>query len=208
MKIDMSGDNTIDFWFSMGSTYTYLTVMRLPAVEQSAGVRFRWRPFYLGRIFTEMNNVPFADKPAKQAYMWRDIERRASIYDIPLDVPAPYPVKQVVLANRIAYLGIQGGWGEAFVRASYRQWFQHGQLPGEEPNLSSSLRAAGQDPQRVLSLADDPATDQALIADTNEARRLGIFGSPTFVAGSELFWGDDRLDEAVTWLRRGKLGSR
>lgn len=200
------GERTIDFWFSLGSTYTYLTVMRLPSLEKSAGARFRWRPFYLGSIFKETNHVPFADKPAKMAYMWRDIERRAAALGIPLSVPAPYPATQAALANRLAHIGVRGGWGESFVRCSYRQWFQHGHLPGEEPSLSSSLREAGQDPGLALEEANDPATDKALVAETDEARRLGVFGSPTFVVGREIFWGDDRLDDAIAWSRRGESG--
>ena len=197
----MKTERVIDFWFSMASTYTYLTVMRLPGLERSASVRFRWRPFYLGNIFKEMNHVPFADKPAKLAYMWRDIERRASAFGIAAAVPAPYPLKQPILANRIAYLGFQGNWGELFVRSSYRHWFQHGHASGEEPNLSSSLREAGQDPAQVLRMAEDPAIDRALVVETDEARRLGVFGSPSFVVGRELFWGDDRLDDALAWSR-------
>ena len=89
---------SIDFWFTMGSTYTYLTVMRLPELERETGVSFHWRPFHLLTILNEMKHVPFADKPAKQAYMWRDIARRAAMHGIPLQVPAPYPVKQSVVA--------------------------------------------------------------------------------------------------------------
>ena len=57
----------IDFWFTMGSTYAYLTVMRLPDVQRERGVQFRWRPFHLLTILQEMKHVPFADKPAKSA---------------------------------------------------------------------------------------------------------------------------------------------
>jgi 2-hydroxychromene-2-carboxylate isomerase len=75
----------------MGSTYTYLTVMRLADVEKRSGVLFRWRPFHLLTILQEMKHVPFADKPAKAAYMWRDVARRAEMYGIPpIRVPAPY----------------------------------------------------------------------------------------------------------------------
>jgi DSBA-like thioredoxin domain len=74
----------IDFWFTMGSTYSYLSVSRLADVERSTGVTFRWRPFHLLIILQEMKHVPFADKPTKSAYMWRDIERRAAMYGIPM----------------------------------------------------------------------------------------------------------------------------
>ncbi len=68
----------IDFWFSIGSTYTYLTVMRLHNVEQESGMRFNWRPFSVRVLMQEMNNIPFKGKPAKEQYMWRDLERRAA----------------------------------------------------------------------------------------------------------------------------------
>ncbi|TIT86612.1 MAG: 2-hydroxychromene-2-carboxylate isomerase, partial [Mesorhizobium sp.] len=70
----------IDFWFSIGSTYTYLSVMRLAEVAAETGIEFRWRPFNVRAIMIEMDNIPFAKKPAKAAYMWRDIERRAAMY--------------------------------------------------------------------------------------------------------------------------------
>src|SRR5690348_17709932 len=98
----MAAAKPIEFWFTMGSTYTYLTVMRLPKLEKASGIPFRWRPFHLLTILQEMKHVPFADKPAKAAYMWRDIERRAQLYEIPLRVPAPYPAKQSILANQVA----------------------------------------------------------------------------------------------------------
>jgi 2-hydroxychromene-2-carboxylate isomerase len=140
---------SIDFWFTMGSTYTYLTVMRLADVEKRTGISFHWRPFHLMTILQEMKHVPFADKPTKAAYMWRDIERRAGMYGIPLRVPAPYPAKQSIVANRIAILGLEEGWGTDFIRAAYRRWFQVGQQTGSEPNVSESLKEIGQDPGRV-----------------------------------------------------------
>ena len=195
----------IDFWFTMGSTYSFLSVMRLGEIEKSSGVAFRWRPFHLLVILQEMNHVPFADKPAKSAYMWRDIERRAAMYGIPARLPAPYPVKHSVVANLVASVGMSEGWGADFVRAAYRHWFQLGQETGSEPNLSASLRDIGQDPERVLKLAAGDAAKTLLGAETDAARELGIFGSPTFTVGRELFWGDDRLDDAIDWLRSGRL---
>src|ERR1700758_3263598 len=173
----------IDFWFTMGSTYSFLSVMRLEEVERSTGVSFRWRPFHLLVILQDMKHVPFADKPTKCAYMWRDIERRAAMYGIPASLPAPYPAQQSIMANLVAFVGMRRGWGIDFVRAAYRRWFQLGQETGSEPNVSGSLRDIGQDPARVLALANSADTNAALTAETNVARELGIFGSPTFTVG-------------------------
>jgi 2-hydroxychromene-2-carboxylate isomerase len=193
----------IDFWFTMGSTYSYLSVMRLVELERSTGIQFNWRPFHLLVILQEMKHVPFADKPAKSAYMWRDIERRAAMYGIPASLPAPYPAKQSIVANLVAIVGMRQGWGVDFVRAAYRRWFQLGQETGSEPNVSESLRDIGQEPEAVLALANAPDAKATLMAETDVAKGLGIFGSPTFVVGSELFWGDDRLADAISWYKRG-----
>lgn len=195
----------IDFWFTMASTYTYLTVMRLTDVEQSSGVTFRWRPFYLRNILREMKYIPFADKPAKQAYMWRDVERRAAMYGIQARVPVPYPIEDGGLANRIASLGMEEGWGRDFIRASYDRWFTRGESNGCEPNVSASLRSIGQDPDRVTELANGDARNQFVESETCIAKELGIFGSPTFAVDKELFWGDDRLEDAMCWQRDGRV---
>jgi 2-hydroxychromene-2-carboxylate isomerase len=198
-------DRHIDFFFTMGSTYSYLTVSRLAGIERASGISFRWRPFHLNTILLEMKHIPFADKPAKAAHMWRDIERRAGMYGIPLRLPIPYPVKQSVVANRVAIVGMREGWGPDFVRAAYRRWFIDGQENGGEPNVSDSLREIGQESERVLALAESEEISNALDIETSRARELGIFGSPTFVVDRELFWGDDRLGDAVQWFRQGRL---
>ena len=136
----------IEFWFSIGSTYSYLSVARLPALERNTGVTFSWHPFSVRRIMQEMDNIPFPPtKKAKADYMWRDIERRAQKYGIPVSVPAPYPLKEFDRANRIAVLGMQEGWCADYVCATYRRWFQEGLEAGSEPNLSDSLIEIGQD---------------------------------------------------------------
>ena len=198
---------TIDFWFSTGSTYTYLSVSRIERVAAAEGVRFNWRPFSVRAIMREQNNIPFAGKPVKSAYMWRDLERRAAMYDLPIKVPAPYPLKEFDLANRLVVLGLAEGWGKAYAVASYRRWLADGHEPGCEPNLSASLRELGQDPARCIERAGDDDVVELYEAATDEERKLGIFGYPTFVVAGELFWGDDRLDDAVSWFRHGRLVS-
>ncbi len=191
----------IDFWFSIGSTYTYLTVMRLAKVERTSGVDFQWRPFNVRHVMIKQNNIPFKDKPVKTAYMWRDIERRAERYGLSPKIPAPYPLPGLVLANLVATLGAEEGWTEGYVRATYQRWFEIGEPAGEEPNISGSLEEIGRDPNQVQAAAQSERITNALSAATDEAMRLGVFGSPTFVVDGEVFWGDDRLDDAVAWAK-------
>ena len=190
----------IEFWFSIGSTYTYLSVTRLKEVEQKFEVKFCWQPFSVRKIMLEMDNVPFPPtKQVKADYMWRDIERRAQGYGFEAKVPAPYPLNEFDLANRIAVIGMQEGWCSEYVIATYRRWFVAGLEPGSEPNVSESLREIDQDPERALELAADETIAKAYLSQTEQAQSKRIFGSPSFIVDGELFWGDDRLEDAVNW---------
>ena len=109
----------IDFWYSIGSTYSYLTVMRLADYEAQTGVTFNWRPFDVRAIMIEQKNIPFANKPEKFSYMWRDIERRAAKYGLPISVPAPYPLKELAFANQVAlWVNGKGGGGPIRLKLS------------------------------------------------------------------------------------------
>ena len=195
----------IDFWFSIGSTYSFLTVMRLDDLADAADISFRWRPFNVRALMIEMDNRPFVNKPAKMAYMWRDIERRTDMYGLTAKLPAPYPLEELELANQIAVVGSREGWCAAYTQAAYRRWFQLGQPAGSSANVENSLTEIGEDPERVLNLAESQEIVQALSQATGEAKGLGIFGSPSFVVGGELFWGDDRLADAVSWYKGGRV---
>lgn len=196
----------IDLWLTMGSTYTYLTVMRLGSIEASTGIRVRLRPFNLRAIFDAAGYFPFPAGSPKTAYMWRDIERRAAAYGVPVRVPVPYPAKNSTLTNLITLLGLEEGWGREFAIAAYRRWFQLGQETGTDEHVQGSLRDIGQDPERVLDLVQGEPIQQLWQDETDRARDLGVFGSPTFfVASGELFWGDDRLEDAVSWHLQGRV---
>jgi len=194
----------IDFWVSIGSTYSYLSVMRLGDVAKKTGLTFRWRPFSVRSIMLEQNNIPFRGKPVKMAYMWRDVGRRAEMYGLSPRLPAVYPLPEFDLANRIAVLGAREGWCAEFVRAFYRRWFEEGR-GGAEADLSDALSDIGVSPATAVASARGGAIGQAYEEVTMEAKLLGVFGSPTFVVGREVFWGDDRLDDAIAWLKAGHL---
>lgn len=93
-------------------------------------------------------------------------------------------------------------WRPFSVRAAYKLWIQDGLPASNEGNLVMSLEIAGQDPARVVMLANSRDAKEAYDDATAEARSLGIFGSPSFVVDDrELFWGDDRLDDAIAFAK-------
>jgi len=189
----------LDFYFFYGSTYTYLTVMRIEEAAQRAGIEVRWRPFNVREIMIEQNNIPFRGKPVKMQYMWRDIERRAARYGIPFDRVPTYPVDPESLANRVGVLAATEGWCPEYTRATYRAWFLEDKPPGEPENLIATLRGLCKDPDAVVSRANSQEIRDRYDAETDLARGMGIFGSPTFAVGNEIFWGDDRLEDAFEW---------
>jgi 2-hydroxychromene-2-carboxylate isomerase len=190
----------IDFFFFHGSTYTYLTVLRIEEAARKAGVEIRWRPFNVRAIMTEMNNIPFAGKPAKLSYMWRDVERRADKLGLPFKGAPVYPADAKLLANLAGMVAAEEGWCPQYSVASYRGWFLDGLPLGGTRSVEHAVASCGQDPDRVIERAHSDDIQARWEAETEAARQLGVFGSPTFVVGgSELFWGDDRLEDALAW---------
>ena len=192
---------TLDFFFSIASTYTYLAVNRAEDLAARAGVALRWRPFNVRAIMIEQNNRPFVGKPVKMQYMWRDLERRAARHGIPFRSIPPYPVDPDMLANRVASLAALEGWCPEYTRSTYRDWFLEGKVAGQEANVRSVLAGIGKDPDATIARANSDEIRSRFDAETEAARQLGVFGSPTFAFGSEIFWGDDRLEDAIDWVK-------
>ena len=192
--------SNIDFYFSIGSTYTYLTVTRILDVENKHQVKFNWKPFSVRAIMKEMNNIPFPkEKMNKVNYMWRDIERRAEGYGFFAKTPVPYPLSEFDLANQIAILGLEKDWGIDYVRLTYKKWFQEGKEPAIEPSISEVCNELKLDKNEITSEALKKEIQDKYEANTNSARENKIFGSPSFVVKNEVFWGDDRMEDAIKW---------
>ena len=193
----------IDFYFSIGSTYTYLTVTRIPDVEKYHQVNFNWKPFSVRVIMKEMNNIPFPkDKLNKVNYMWRDIERRAEGYGFFAKTPVPYPLSEFDLANQIAILGLNKSWGVDYVKLTYKKWFQEGKEPAIEPSISEVCKELKINKDEIISEAKTKLIEDKYLANTNSARENKIFGSPSFVVKNEIFWGDDRMEDAIKFFKK------
>ena len=195
----------IDFFFSIGSTYTYLSVTRIVEIEKKEQIKFNWKPFSVRAIMKEMNNIPFPkDKLNKVNYMWRDIERRAEGYGFFAKTPVPYPLSEFDLANQIAILGLDKGWGVDYVRMTYKKWFQENKEPAIDPSISEICDELKINKDEILLEAKTELIEGKYLANTNSARNHKIFGSPSFVVGNEIFWGDDRMEDAINWAKKNE----
>ena len=195
--------SSIDFYFSIGSTYTYLSITRILDVEKKHGVKFNWKPFSVRAIMKEMNNIPFPkEKVNKVNYMWRDIERRAEGYGFFAKTPVPYPLTEFDLANKLAILGLKQGWGIDYVKLTYKRWFQDGKEPATEPNISEIFQELKVDKKKVMEDVMKDEIENQYQQNTNNARDNKVFGSPTFFVGKEIFWGDDRMEDSISWSKK------
>jgi 2-hydroxychromene-2-carboxylate isomerase len=195
----------LDFWYEFASPYSCLSALRIEKLAEEAGVGLRWRPFLLGPIFAAQgwNTSPFALFPSKGRYMWRDTARRGRRQGISLVKPENFPQNSLVAA-RLALAGREEGWTPAFSKALFRAHFCEGRNLAEEAVLSWALKEAGGDPNLALPLSRSEEVKGRLKAEIEYAKSIGIFGAPFFVAGDgELFWGDDRLEEALEWAAEG-----
>jgi 2-hydroxychromene-2-carboxylate isomerase len=189
----------LTFWFDFASTYSCLSAMRIDAVAAEAGIGVIWRPFLLGPIFAAQGwtTSPFNLYPAKGANMWRDLERRSAARGLPLTRPDPFP-QNSLRAARVALAALETPQGPGFCREVFRAQFAQGHNIADPATIRAALAAA--DLSKTLAdAADDPARKQQLKDISEEARSLGIFGAPSFTVGPELFWGDDRLEDALEW---------
>ena len=194
----------IQFWYEFASNYSYLAAMRVEALAAPLGIEVEWKPFRLGPLFAAQGwtTSPFKLYPAKGRHMLRDMERICHDRGIPFRMPAAFP-QNSVRAARLALIGAEEGWAPVFTKAVYRLEFGEGR-PLDDTAVAQALAEAGQDVEAQLSRSETPELKQKLRAQTEHAQALGVFGAPTFVTPhGELFWGDDRLEQALDWCRRG-----
>ena len=189
-------------WLSIGSTYTYLTALRLEQVIASHELDIRIKPISIRRIMKEMDNTPFPPtKPEKVRYMWRDIERRAAVYGMPSPkAPVPYPLENFDKANLFGVVMAEKNRYVDYLRETYKSWFLDGHEAGGTENLRFCCRKLQLDYEAMLTAADSPAVREIYDRNTDEARQIGIFGVPSFSIDGENFWGDDRLEDAIQFL--------
>lgn len=190
---------SLDFWYEFASTYSYPAAMRIGNLAEAAGVDVRWRPFLLGPIFAEQgwSTSPFNLHLAKGRYMWRDLERICASRGLAFRRPDPFP-QNSLLAARVA-TALDGESRREFSRAVYAAEFAAGSSIADPACIAVILEGLGESAGLIERAATEPVKSE-LRNSVEEAKRLGIFGAPTFVtADGELFWGDDRLEAALDW---------
>lgn len=191
----------LEFWFDFASTYSYVGALRIEEECRKAGVPLVWKPFLLGPIFTAQQGIkdsPFNVNPVRGRYMVRDMERLCVKYGLPWKWPGQFP-RNSILAARVACVGDGREWLGGFVRAVFRANFAEDRDIADAPVLAELLTGLGVDAPAVLAEAVTPENKLRLRENTERAEALGIFGAPNCVTRGELFFGQDRISDAIAW---------
>ena len=191
---------TIEFWFDFGSNYSYLTAMRIDDLAGSLGIKVVWKPFLLGPIFQSFgwDSSPFVLQKQKGEYTWKDMERQARKFGVAWIKPTTFP-RRAILPTRVAILGSNESWIGDYVRATMARNFVEDKDLDTEDAVREVLTALNVNADLVIAQAQSDEHKQRLRHATETAAKLGIFGAPMFFVGDEMFWGNDRLEDALTY---------
>lgn len=189
---------TLEFWFDFGSPYSYLSAMRIDTLARDRQVRVIWKPFLLGVVFKALGwqSSPFVLQKLKGDYMWRDMARQCEKYGLPWRQPATFP-RTALLPMRVALIGADQGWIAPFARHMMTMNFAQDREIDNAAPVGEALAALGLDVDAILALALTQDNKLRLRQQTQQAQSLGLFGAPSFLGEGELFWGNDRLDDAL-----------
>lgn len=192
---------SVEFFFDFGSPASYLAWTQLPRIASEAGAQIVWRPMLLGGVFKATGNQSPVMIPSKGAWMLKDLARFASRYGVPMAFSPSFPINTLTLMRGAA--GYQNDERfERYVQVMFEAlWTQQKNL-GKPEVVAEVLSAAGFDPAEFERLVSDETVKERLKATTEEAIKRGVFGAPTFFIGSEMHFGQDRLDFVAEALAR------
>jgi 2-hydroxychromene-2-carboxylate isomerase len=190
------------FYYDLGSPYAYLSAERISGLFTEAGLEQpEWQPVLLGGLFRRFERGSWAETPARAEGM-AEIERRAAEYGLPpIAWPTPWPGNMLV-AMRVATFAKQTGRTVSFSLAAFRQAFAAGRDLSDADNVMIAGAACELHPRALLKAVETDVVKSALREATDHAGDLGVEGVPAVVVGDEVFWGDDRLEDAVAAAAR------
>ncbi|UUZ74287.1 2-hydroxychromene-2-carboxylate isomerase [Polaromonas sp. P1(28)-13] len=197
---------TLEFWFEFGSNYSYLTVMRIEKAAAAHGVKLIWRPFLLGPIFKSFGwaSSPFVLQKEKGAYTWKDMARQCRKYGIPWKHPDAFP-RSGVLPMRVALVGAEQPWIGEYCRRVMMLNFAYDQDIDNVQAVSEVLKGMGLPAGDIITEASaEPTKLRLLRADGGRSGQGHLWCAHLFV-GDEMFWGNDRLEDALAFAASNAL---
>lgn len=184
----------VEFFFDVGSPYSYLAYHQLPKIARARNAEIVWRPMLLGGVFQATGNSSPATVPMKARYSALDLERWARHFDVPFRHNPHFPINTLALMRGATGMQMRGeAEFQRYLSAVFSAMFEQPRNLNAPEEFAAVLEAAGISPLVVLELTRDDKVKEKLRQDTQEAVSRGVFGAPTFFVGDDMFWGQDRL---------------
>jgi 2-hydroxychromene-2-carboxylate isomerase len=180
------------FYFGAMSPYSWFSAERIGDLIPDA----RWQPLFLGGVFKANGRKSWGLGEERAAGM-ADCEARAGSYGLgPIEWPEPWPTNDLHVA-RAMLAADRRGLLKPYALAAMRLAFREGADLKELATLLEAARRSGIDADDLQTALADQAVKDALRGAGEEALARGVFGVPTVIAGEQLLWGDDRLEQAA-----------
>jgi 2-hydroxychromene-2-carboxylate isomerase len=185
------------FYFDLGSPYAYLAAERISGLFTEAELEQpEWQPILLGGLFQHFDRDSWGNGAGRERGI-AEVERRASAYGLPpLAWPDPWP-GNMLTAMRAATFAKQTGRAVSFSLAAFRQQFAAGRDLSDPDNVAIAAAACELHPRALLKAVQTDVVKGGLREATEAAAARGVEGVPAVLVDGEVFWGDDRLEDAV-----------
>jgi 2-hydroxychromene-2-carboxylate isomerase len=202
----------VEFLFDFGSPNAYLSHLVIPSIERRTGVKFQYVPVLLGGVFKATNNVSPAVSlqgiKNKPQYTQLETRRFLKQHDITKYASNPFFPVNTLTIMRGAVFAQRAGFFEKYVDEVYRHMWAEQKKMDEVDVITAALTQSGLPAADILAGTQLPEVKQQLIANVDAAVARGVFGSPSFFVGSELYFGKDRLRDVEEEIERQKRERR
>jgi 2-hydroxychromene-2-carboxylate isomerase len=198
--------STLDFFFDIGSPYSYLASTQLSGLAARTGAQVRYLPITLGgvrkQLGTQMPSV------SQLQYMSQDIDRWAKKYSVPMGIPPVFPASTIKALRTVVAAELDLGSGARAAEALFAAYWAKLEDISNDQVISAALGAAGFEGEKLLARSADADVKEQLHRNTSLALDRGVFGVPTMFVGERSFWGNDRLQfvEAALLEARANRG--
>ncbi len=193
---------TIEYWLSLTSPYSYLATMRMFDQAWNAGLDVTWRPIFMPRLLKVLGRTtnPFLEHPNKLEYLFQDVAREAHEFGIEFHRPSVFPQNAQTVA-KVAVVACKEGFGPQFCHAAMIANFRDQRDIAGEDIVQSVLETfcSPSEAGKLIKLSQSAELEATLQSDCEQAIERGVFGVPTFIVSDQLFWGNDRLDRALAY---------
>jgi 2-hydroxychromene-2-carboxylate isomerase len=194
------------FYYDFSSPYSYLAAERISGVfAEAEAEQPEWQPISFGHVIQAIGKTPWSMQPnGPNPADLEEIQRRAAQRGLPeVRYPPGWPVENYSLTPiRAATYAKESGRVVSFSLAAFRQAFAAGRDLSDPDNVLLAAAACELHPKAVLKGIETKSVKDRLKSATEEALERGVTGIPTIAVGDELFWGDDRLEEAADAAHR------